>query len=36
MVGVHKGTGHFDLPSAGNFQLLKENPSPLSYLVLQE
>lgn len=36
MVGVHEGTGLFDLLDAGNFQLLKENPSPLSYLVAQE
>jgi len=36
MVGVHNSTGLFDLLSAGNFQLLKENPSLLSYLVAQE
>jgi hypothetical protein len=36
MVGIHKSTGLFDLQNAGNFQLLKENPSPLSYLVAQE
>jgi hypothetical protein len=35
MVGVHKGTGLFDLLSAGNFQLIKENPSPLISLVTQ-
>jgi hypothetical protein len=36
MVGVHKGTGLFDLLNAGNFQLLKENHLLLSYLVAQE
>jgi hypothetical protein len=30
MVGVHKGTGLFDLLNAGNFQLLKETIELLS------
>ena len=36
MVGVRKGTELFHLLNAGNFELLKENPSALSYLVAQE